>query len=124
MDISREVWLADLTTPARIEVTTSTPTIVNWDAEPRGLRYDVVRGDVANLQPGAGNTVDLGTVLCLEDDSSDNNTLGFEDALHPAPGQVLFYVYRSTQGMNDSPGSWGQGTGDAERISGTGDCQP
>ena len=124
MDISSEVWLADLTTPARIEVTTSTPTVARWDAEPRGLRYDVVRGDVANLQPGAGNTVDLGTVLCLEDDSTDNQTLGFEDPLQPALGQVLFYVYRATQGMNDGPGSWGRGTGDAERVAGTGDCQP
>lgn len=59
---------------------------MTWDPDPESLRYDVVRGEVAGLQI-SGATVDLGSVVCIEDDSPDNHTRGFEDAAQPAPGQ-------------------------------------
>jgi Tol biopolymer transport system component len=121
-DGSAEVFLADFSATPRIEVSSSDPTVLSWEPDPRGVRYDVVRGDLANLQPGAGGTVDLGPVVCLEDDSPDTTTNGFEDPATPAPDQGYFYLYRFTQGPPDGPGSWGQGTGDAERIPGAGTC--
>ena len=56
------------------------------------IRYDVIRGDVANLSI-LGSTVNLGPVTCLEDDAPDNHTRGFEDATQPSPGQVFFHMH-------------------------------
>jgi Tol biopolymer transport system component len=117
-----EVWLADFSAVARITPSSSSPTSLVWDPDPRAVRYDVIRGDVAALQAAAGNTVDLGTVVCLENDSIDTNTLGFEDAGQPTSGQAFFFIHRYTQGVLDGPGSYGKGTGNAERVPATGDC--
>jgi hypothetical protein len=61
-------------------------------------------------------------VVCLANDSPDALTNGFEDAATPAPDQGFFYLYRFTQDAPEGPGSWGQGTGGAERIPGEGAC--
>jgi Tol biopolymer transport system component len=124
-DLGYDIWLVDFTTLATIRPSKATPTVVTWDVEPTPVRYDVIRGDVADLQwaPG-GVAVDLGPVVCLEDDSPDATTLGFEDPDEPSPGQAFFFLYRGSQGINDGPGSWGRGTGDAERIAGAGSCFP
>lgn len=123
-DGSKQIWLVDHSAPAGIRVGEAAPTVVSWDPEPQPLRYDVIRGGVANLHSGANQTVDLGAVVCLEDNSPDTSTLGFEDVLQPAAGQVFFYLYRGSQGVGDGPGSWGQGTGARERVAAAGDCQP
>ena len=88
------------------------------------MRYDVIRGDVADLQPGPGDTVDLGAVYCVEDDSIDNDTVGDEDPDPPAPGQAFFYVHRGSLGVAAGPGSWGLGSGNKERVAGAGSCVP
>jgi Tol biopolymer transport system component len=119
---SYDVWLSDFDTPATIRPSAETPTVVEWDPDPRAVSYDVIRGDVANLAAGAGNTVDLGTVVCLENDTFNTNTAGAEaDPVQPAPGQVFFFLRRWTQGFGDTP-SYGQGTGAAERVPSAGDC--
>jgi Tol biopolymer transport system component len=123
-DLGHDVWLVDFTTPAKIRPGKATPTVVTWDVEPSPVRYDVIRGDVAGLQTGPANTVDLGAVVCLEDDSPDATTAGFEDPDEPAPGQAFFFLYRGSQGIDDGPGTWGQGTGVAERVAGAGSCLP
>jgi Tol biopolymer transport system component len=122
LQLSRDLWLADFETPATIRPSADAPTVVEWDPDPRALSYDVIRGDVANLAAGPGNTVDLGTVVCLENDTFNTNTAGAEaDADQPAPGQVFFFLRRWTQGLGDTL-SYGHGSGDAERIPGGGDC--
>lgn len=68
--------------------------------------------------------MDLGPVACIEDNSTDTHTAGFEDAAQPSPGHVLFYLVRGTQGTLAGPGSWGLGTGSRERIAGAGSCSP
>ncbi len=98
------------------------PTQVTWAHEAQPLRYDVIRGNVADLAAGVGNTVDLGAVICLENDSPDADTTGFEDFEVPAPGQAFFYLYRGTQGSEAGPGSYGLGPSGGERIAGAGDC--
>ena len=104
-------------------VAKSAPTVLTWDPDPQSLRYDVIRGDVANLAMAA-STVNLGSVTCVEDDSPDNDTAGNEDATQPAPGQVFFYLYRGTTGSPPVTGSYGQGTGGKERVAGGGACNP
>jgi Tol biopolymer transport system component len=118
-----DLWLADFDTPATIRPGAEAPTVVEWDADPRALHYDVIRGDVASLAAGPGNTVDLGTVVCLENDTLNTNTAGAEaDADQPGPGQVFFFLRRWTQGITDGAGSYGQGSGLAERVPSAGDC--
>jgi Tol biopolymer transport system component len=119
---SYDLWLADFETPATIRPSAETPTVVEWDPDPRALHYDVIRGDVANLAAGPGNTVDLGAVTCLENDTINTNTAGAEaDADQPGPGQLFFFLRRWSQGIGDTP-SYGQGSGEAERIPSGGDC--
>ena len=119
-----EVFVVDFTTPPRIRVSAATPTVVSWDVEPAPVRYDVIRGNVANLGVGAGNAVDLGAVSCIENDSPDVDTVGDEDPLTPSSGQAFFYLYRGSQGLLAGPGSYGQGTAGRERVAGAGGCAP
>jgi len=97
--------------------------VLSWDESPFSLRYDVVRGSIANLSI-AGSTVNLGPVSCLEDDSPDNHTKGHGDPTNPAPGQAFFYLYRGSVGFDAAAGSYGQGTGGKERVAGAGQCNP
>jgi hypothetical protein len=124
IDGSSEVFLIDFNAPITLEIGEETPTLVSWTVEPQPVRYDVIRGDVAFLQPGGGNTVELGAVYCVENDSGDNKTVGDEDPDEPTPGQAFFYLHRGSQGIDDGPGSWGQGTGGKERVAGSGVCNP
>lgn len=121
-DWSREIWLADQSAPSLISVGKESPTVVSWTVEPKPRRYDVIRGDVANLAPGAGGTVDLGAVVCVENDSPDADTVGSDDPATPLPGQVFFFLHRGSQGLIDGPGSYGRGAGGGERMPAAGGC--
>lgn len=123
-DLSMEVFMIDFTAAPVVRVSKDAPTLVSWDHEAGPIRYDVIRGDIASLSPGAGGTVDLGPVVCLEDDSPDADTRGFEDADQPSPGQSFFYMYRGTRGLNAGPGSWGQSSSGFERVPSSGACAP
>lgn len=120
-DKNREIFLIDTAPPAIRVSAGPAPTVVSWDALAGAVRYDVVRGDIHNLH-AVGPNVDLGTVLCIEDDSADLDTAGNADPASPAPGQAFFYVLRGTQGVFSGPGSYGQGTGGKERVASAGDC--
>jgi hypothetical protein len=115
------LFIADQNVKPKLYVGKAAPTSLSWDADPQSKRYDVIRGDVANLAI-FGSTVNLGAVTCLEDDSRDNQTIGSEDAAQPGPGQVFFYLYRGTVGQPEVTGSFGQGTGARERVAGAGSC--
>ncbi len=79
---------------------------------------DVIRGDRVNLGTGApGN---LGPVACLSNFKS-NYTFSFNpDVTVPAPGQVLFYLYKFCNGTTTC--SYGQTSGGAERTPASGAC--
>ena len=85
---------------------------------------NVIRGDVASLRPGPANTVDLGPVVCLENDSPDADIKGFEDPVEPLVGHAFFFLYRGSRGLNYGPGSWGQSSSGHERVPGAGACPP
>lgn len=118
-----EIWLADRTREPRIMPSGPAPTVVSWETEPSPRRYDVIRGDVAQLAGGAG-AVDLGAVVCLENDSPDNDTLGFADTEDPPPGAAFFYAFRGSAGLDAGPGSYGQASNGGERTPSSGDCAP
>jgi Tol biopolymer transport system component len=123
-DYTYELWMVDMAREPEIRVSPTAPTLVSWDYEAGPIRYDVIRGDVANLAPGSPGTVSLGPVTCLENDSPDADTRGFEDAVTPPPGHAFFFLFRGSRGLNFGPGSWGQASGGAERVPGSGVCEP
>ncbi len=123
-DRREDIYIVDQAARPMIRIGKEAPTLVSWDSEPKPLRYDVIRGDMASVRAGASGTVDLGPVVCIEDDSPDTYTAGFEDPVQPPSGHAFFYLYRGTQGLFDGPGSWGQGSAGAERIAGAGACSP
>ncbi len=121
-DLLSEVWFIDRNASSKMVVSKETPTTLSWIHESGPLRYDVIRGDLSLVGPGEGETIDLGPVVCLEDDSPDADTVGYEDDFEPAPGQVLFYLYRGSQGLLDGPGSYGQSSDELERQPSGGGC--
>lgn len=122
-DASDELLLIDRYTPARIHVGKEMPTQVDWDCESGPIRYDLIRGEVALLRysmtPGL---VELGPVLCLEDDSPDNTGAGHEDPELPPPGEAFFYLQRGSPGLHYGPGTYGHASDGSERVTGGGDC--
>jgi hypothetical protein len=84
-------------------------TRISWGEVGIAVSYDVVRGDLSALHD-TGDEIDLGTVVCIEANSSDGNTQGFEDAEIPAPGEVFFYVveYDDTETSYYGTGSDGK----------------
>ncbi|MDH3285435.1 MAG: hypothetical protein OEQ13_11890, partial [Acidobacteriota bacterium] len=116
------VGAAPLNVPVEeITVSGAAPTAISWQLKSGALRYDVARGNVANLAPGVG-TVDLGTVVCIENDSPNVDTVGSEDVVNPLAGEAFFYLWRGTQGKNIGPGSYGTSTAGDERTASAGDC--
>jgi TolB protein len=117
-----EIWRVDRTKTPVLRVEDGTNTRVEWDYEAGSLRYDVIRGNIASLAPGLAGETDLGTVVCIEDESPDATTAGFEDGVVPSLGQAFFYLFRGTQGMNDGPGSYGTSSNGDERVAAADDC--
>lgn len=122
LDLLPEVFLADMSATPRFQISKSNPTILSWDTLAGPVRYDAIRGDVSRLG-FVGAAVDLGPVVCLENDSPDTSTEGFPDSSVPVPGTAFFFLYRGTAGGAD-PGSWGSSSSGAPRQAGPGGCQP
>jgi hypothetical protein len=88
-----------------------------WDAG----QYDVIRGELGNLAPRNG-AIALGPVVCIEEDSLDTTTTGFEDAQDPPPGQAYFYLVAYSDGERSS--SYGTATAALPHEPGPGRCRP
>lgn len=86
---------------------------------PLAVSYDFIRGSVRTLSESASG-VDLGAVVCLEDDSPDPSTAGHEDPDTPGAGEAFFYVsrFRSATGT----GEYGGSSRNRDRKAGSGDC--
>lgn len=122
-DRSDELFLFDRLAAPSISVGAGpAPTIVTWDVEPGPVAYDVIRGDVASLSKRGDGTVDLGAVVCVENDSVDASTADAPDLVAPAPGQTFFYLHRGSPGPAAGPGSYGRSSTGGERSPSTGGC--
>jgi len=82
------------------------------------IPYDVIRGELNNVVV-TGSSIDLGTVVCIEANSTDEDTLGWEDGELPELGQAFFYVLQNYDGNNSTYGSESAGK---PRAAGPGDC--
>lgn len=70
------------------------PTALTYNtANPLANSYDFIRADLGALSESAAG-VDLGPVVCLEDDSLDPNTTGNADAASPNLGEAFTYFGR------------------------------
>jgi len=94
-----------------------TTTTVAWNPMFEASQYDVIRGTVSNLSQTA-STVNLGTVICVENDSPD--LLSTEVGSAPPLGTIYFYAMRN-QDLNVK-GSYGRSTLNKIRVPASGDC--
>ncbi len=93
-----------------------------WDS-PSGIGgavHDLARGVVSNLAAGAGG-IDLGPLICIENDSPDQTSQSSPDPVIPAAGTAFFYLVRLQQGS--VAGSWGFAS-DGRAQAGSGGCPP
>jgi hypothetical protein len=94
-------------------------TLARWSAVPGAQSYDVIRGALSSVAE-VGQVIGLGTVICIEDDSLDEDTSGWEDADLPNPGEAFFYLVEYYDGTSSSYGTVSAGM---PRAPGPGDCQ-
>ena len=115
------------TVPPLAEVTNvrafdSAATWFEWDAVMGATSavYDLVRGQVSSLSTDASG-IELGPLICIEEDSLDRSSLSHPDAEIPSPGAAFFYVVRLQEGPVAGP--WGSGSEGRPRHGGGG-CAP
>ena len=94
----------------------SVNTTATWASIPGALAYDVIRGNLASVVESGGQ-ISLGTVVCIENDSTDTTTApNHRDSATPALGTGFFYLLRV------SGGTYGVGSSGAPRVPTSGDC--
>ena len=69
---------------------TDNGTVLRWDPVEGAQRYNVIRGDLADLREFQ-QTIQLGPAACVEAGSADETTVGWEDPSLPAPGRAFFF---------------------------------
>jgi len=94
-------------------------TVVRWPAVSGAESYDVIRGELNNVVE-TSVVINLGTVVCIEANSTDEITLGWEDDELPGPGRAFFYVVEYYDGISSTYGTESAGK---PRAPGLGDCQ-
>jgi len=88
-----------------------------WANVPGAAAYDVIRGNISSLQIVGGTQVSLGSVVCIENESTDTTTApNHRDAATPALGQGFFYLFRV------SGGTYGSSSSGLPRVAGSGTC--
>ncbi|MDQ7007682.1 MAG: hypothetical protein Q9Q40_10645 [Acidobacteriota bacterium] len=87
---------------------------ITWDPASGNLFYDVARGDVADLMETSG-VVDLGPLVCIEEDSADTEAL---DPALPPPATAWFYLVRP----GALAGTYGAASDGAPREAGDEGC--
>ena len=110
INMDRTLRATRSTTTLRVEGKTATR--VYYDTPSSVVdSYDFIRGNLGALSEDPQDGVVLGTVVCLENDSVDPDTVGDEDLGIPAPGQAFFYLGR----FNTAPGAGSYGGSSANR---------
>jgi len=97
---------------------TGAGTLVSWAPVAGAQNYDVIRGSLDNLRV-LEDRYDLGLVICIEANSTDESTAGFEDPTVPLPNEVFFYL---VQYREEGDSGYGTESVPKPRIPGGGDC--
>lgn len=95
-------------------------TSLRWSPVQGATVYDAARGDLANLRIVRGQ-VDLGPMKCLANDTAATDTSASPEVDVPAPGQVLFYLFRD-DAQDPAGRSYGASSSGMPRIPGPSDC--
>jgi hypothetical protein len=98
---------------------TANGTLAMWTGVPGAQSYDVIRGQVGNITE-TDVSIELGDVVCIEADSVDETTAGWEDLEVPAPGEAFFYLVQYYDGADSTYGSVSAGK---PRVPGPGACE-
>ena len=92
--------------------------VLGWGAVPGAQTYDVIRGDLGQIEE-TPVVINLGSVTCIEDNSADVNTVGWEDPAIPSSGEGFFYLVEYFDGTTSS---YGTESASKPRAPGAGDC--
>lgn len=95
-------------------------TVIRWTAVPGAESYDVIRGQLAHVVP-APFAIDVGPVVCIENDSPDESTETAEDPDLPNMGAAYFYLVKH---QGESEGVYGVASSSLPRLPAAGDCAP
>jgi hypothetical protein len=93
-------------------------TQVSWTTVPGAVEYNVIRGNLGDLTVTA-DSIDLGSVTCLEAGSTDTITAGDEDSQVPVSTQTFFYLVDFDDGRRSG---YGTETAPKPRVPTAGDC--
>jgi hypothetical protein len=94
-------------------------TSIAWAAVSGAKTYDVIRGELSQIAE-TPVLINLGTVVCVEDDSLDGSTANRVDPAVPAPGESFFYLVEYFDGTSST---YGTESADKPRAPGPGDCE-
>jgi hypothetical protein len=94
-------------------------TLVDWNDVPGASYYNVIRGHLASIVETSEEIV-LGTVVCVEAQTSSTDTRGIEDTEIPAPGEAFFYLVEYQDGLRSG---YGTETAPKPRAVASGDCE-
>jgi|GEM_PF-3615164 len=103
-------------------LTEDTPSGIQWYRVPCTTNYDLIRGRIPGVTPGA-TQIDLGTVTCLANDVPQTNVFnvtGPSDPETPPLGVTYFYVVRARG--TAVPETYGFSSNSLERVASSGDC--
>jgi hypothetical protein len=92
--------------------------VVTWEPVSGAQTYDVIRGNLSELAE-TPTVISLGAVTCIEDNSVDVSTSGWEDSAVPAPGHGFFYLVEYFDGTSSS---YGTESASKPRAPVVGDC--
>ncbi len=99
---------------------TASGTEADWSDPGGAVSFDVIRGQLSFIQKGA-TALDLGPVICLENDSPDSTTgPDHLDAANPPAGGVFFYLVRTRTSLG--AGTYGHTTLGLAQVPSGGDC--
>jgi hypothetical protein len=94
-------------------------TQVSWSPFFEASSYDLIRGNRSQITQTA-TQVNLGPVVCIENDSPNTDNVGNEDNVLPPLGEAFFYLFRSQDAL--VKGSYGRSTLGKVRVAASGDC--
>jgi hypothetical protein len=103
--------------PVSLRIDGAASTLVSWQPVHQAQHFDIIRGSLDQFRV-TGSNLDLGAVICLATNSTDDSTVGREDAAVPEPSKAFFYLVQFYDGIMES--SYGEPSSSKARVLGAG----